>query len=177
MKKTVIFLFAGAVLTHSLLAAAADGHSLVVREPYIPQSVDLGLACGEGFSSFSSYIVGEGYAGFQITSCGHHCFQYLDLSEKVAAQSGQTYYHTLAGWRFQKYFDGSSWGPYLRPFLGISHYLFPGQVTDLGSGGIALGSYYFLHPGADARFEIVQAFGPTNWTFLTVGIVFKFRNF
>ena len=81
---------------------------------------------------------------------------------------------------FKKYFDDSSWGPYLRPFLGLSHNIYSGpsgsQNLNLGFGGIAAGTFYYLHPGADLRLELGQGFGPQSWTYLSFGVVFKFRN-
>jgi hypothetical protein len=156
-------------------AMAYEGHSLAAREPYLPQKYDFGVALGSAFNS-SNYAFFEIFSGFQTTSCAHHCFDYIDLSGRALVQNGETNYQALIGWRFQKFFDDSMWGPYLRPFGGIEHYLYQGQVKDLGVGGLALGTYYFLHPGADLRLEVGEAVGPISWTYLTLGFVFKFRN-
>jgi len=156
-------------------AQAFEGHSLVTREPYLPQKFDLGGSLGAAFST-SPYILIEALAGFHTTSCGFHCWYYIDLQFRTAAQNGETNYQALLVWRFQKFFDGSSWGPYARVFAGNDHYLFSGQVNDWGLFGAALGTYYFLHPGADLRLEAAQAWGPIPFSSLLIGVVFKFRN-
>ncbi len=157
------------------LATASEGHSLVTHEDYIPQTTDLGAAIGLAFNT-SNYILADFFGGFQITSCGFHCFQYFDFSARAAAQNGQSHYMSIIGWRLQRYFDGSSWGPYLRPFIGNNHYIYTGTVEDSGLFGAALGANYFLHPAADARFEIGHAFGPIPFTMATIGLVIKLRN-
>lgn len=155
---------------------AADGHTLVTREPYLPQKYDFGGAVGTAWTT-SNYILLEMFGGVRATLCAEHCFQYIDGALRVAAQHGQTNFMFTAGWRFQKYYEESSWGPYLRPFIGTNHYKFSGDNQTTGLGGVALGTYYFLHPRADFRMEIAHAFGPVSFTFLSVGASFKFHNF
>ncbi len=170
--------FLGSFLGNSLSAAeiAESTHPMVVREPFVPQSFDLGVAIGNAWSS-SSYILVEGFMGFKVTTCGLHCFVYIDLDEKVAAQRGQTHYISTVGPRFQTYTDGSSWGPYLRPFVGTNHYIFSGLVQDFGVVGLGVGTFFFLHPSADLRMELSASAGPVKWVILSLGAVVKWRNF
>ncbi len=144
-------------------------------EVFVPQKFDVGISLGTAFST-SSYILIEGFSGLEVSKCGDNCAIYVDVSMRVAAQNGETHYIGTAGPRFQKYFADSSWGPYLRPFAGLDHYLFVGQAKDYGLAGLALGTYYSLHPAADARFEIAQSLGVIPLTYVTVGFSFRLEN-
>lgn len=145
------------------------------REPYIPQDYEFGIAMGNALSP-SAYILGEGFVAMRLFRCGAYCFQYVEASAKAAALKGETNYIGTAGWRIQKYRDGSSWGPFFNVFVGQNHNIFSGGVQDTILGGVGIGTYYFLHPGADLRLEAAQAFGTVKWTFLTIGVAFKIQN-
>src|SRR5258708_6285172 len=105
----------------ALKAQAFDVHEAATHEVYLPQKNNLGVAVGSTWTT-SSYILVEAFAGAEILRCGFHCFSYVDASTKIAAQNGETNYQATVGWRFQKYYDDSSWGPYLRPLVGMDHY-------------------------------------------------------
>jgi len=149
--------------------------SPIKDEPYSPQIFDIGVSLGTAFST-SSYILVEGFSGLRIGSYNEHDMIYIDASIRIAAQNGETHYIGTIGPRFQTYYENSSWGPYIRSFIGDDHYLFVGQVKDYGVVGLALGTYYSLHPATDARFEIAQGLGPIPLTFITIGFSFRLEN-
>lgn len=139
--------------------------------PYEPSDYDLGVAVGMG-KRVDSYAIGEVFGGLRLFQREkiHH---FLDLSFRMGALNRETNYAGSLGWRFQWVTAGSSWGPYVRPFVGGIHYIFSGRVADYGMGGVAGGIHYFLHPAANLRVELGQVIGPLNWTYLTLGATFK----
>jgi len=167
------YLLVAALLFDSIAAHAVEVRK-ITRAPYTSQQWDLMAGVGYLSANTNLMLIDAG-ASLRMGSCGEGCHRHLEITGSVAARDSQSHYFLLPGYRWQKDWPASSWSPYGRFFGGPVHSIeLIDGVRDRWDAGLAIGTYYYLHPKGDLRLELRGAWGGLPFTAFSVVCEFKF---
>ena len=174
VNKILKFLVFTILVSGFAFSASAVEVRKITRAPYTPQNWD--LMAGIGYMSANTNLMLVDVGGsYKVGRCGDGCLQHIELIGSVGARDSQSHYFVLPGYRLQKNWPESSWSPYARIFGGPVHSIeLQEGVRDRWDAGLAVGTYYYLHPKGDLRMEMRAAAGGLPFTALVILCELKF---